>query len=55
MKGRQFLLLTGVALVMTILPWGNLPVYGGPGGGIYYANSPVGGATGTAMKNRRES
>ncbi len=38
-------LLTAVALLSL-----GTPVYAGPGGGTYYANSPAGGASGTALR-----
>lgn len=37
-------------LVLVILPLGVNPAQAGPGGGTYYANSPAGGASGTALR-----
>lgn len=55
MQGRRFLRfmgLAGLALVVAALPWGINLAYGnaGPAGVNFYANSPQGGATGTAMR-----
>lgn len=37
-------------LVMAAVPLGINPVQAGPGGGTYYANSPAGGTSGTALR-----
>lgn len=48
----RFLMLVGLAVVMAALPWGIGSAYGnaGPAGTTFYANSPSGGTTGTAMR-----
>jgi FtsP/CotA-like multicopper oxidase with cupredoxin domain len=48
MNKSIMLMLFGLALAVVALPWG--AVHAGPGGGTYYANSPAGGVTGTALR-----
>jgi FtsP/CotA-like multicopper oxidase with cupredoxin domain len=53
-KGRFIRLmgLLGLAVMVAALPWGNDLAYGnaGPAGATFYANSPQGGASGTALR-----
>ncbi len=51
MKKPRFLLLVGLALVVAALPWGANLAFGntGPAGVTFYANSPSGGTSGTAL------
>ena len=44
--GAMYLLL----LALSLVPLWVSPAYAGPGGGTYYANSPSGGASGTALR-----
>lgn len=50
MKRYRFLMLMRLTLVVAALPVEILPAYGGPGGGTYFANSPAGDVTGTALR-----
>ena len=50
MSMRRFLVFVGLAMVLAAQPWGVGPVYAGPGGGTWYANSPAGGSSGTAIR-----
>ena len=55
MNERKFLRLIGVAglaLMVAVLPWGGNLAFGntGPVGVTWYANSPSGGGTGTALR-----
>src|SRR5512136_2356461 len=50
MSMRRFLVFVGLALILAAQPWGAGPVYAGPGGGTWYANSPAGGSSGTAIR-----
>ena len=51
MRKPIFLLLMGLALMVAVLPWGGNLAFGnaGPAGVTFYANSPSGGSTGTAL------
>ena len=53
MKRPRFLLLMGLVLMLASLPWGANLAFGnaGPAGATFYANSPSGGTTGTALRN----
>jgi FtsP/CotA-like multicopper oxidase with cupredoxin domain len=44
------MILAGLILTMVMLLWGANTLHAGPGGGTYYANSPAGGASGTALR-----
>ncbi len=44
---RRLMIAAGL---VTLLAWGVSPATAGPGGGTYYANSPAGGASGTALR-----
>ncbi|MCG2770844.1 MAG: multicopper oxidase domain-containing protein [Desulfobacterales bacterium] len=48
---RPIFLLMGLALMVAVLPWGGNLAFGntGPAGVTFYANSPSGGSTGTAL------
>jgi FtsP/CotA-like multicopper oxidase with cupredoxin domain len=37
-------------MVLALLEWGSRSAFAGPGGGTYYANSPAGGLSGTALR-----
>ena len=52
MRKPIFLLLVGLALMVAGLPWGGNQAFGnaGPAGVTFYANSPSGGTTGTALR-----
>jgi FtsP/CotA-like multicopper oxidase with cupredoxin domain len=49
---NRFLMLVVLALALAALPWGIELAYGnaGPSGATFYANSPSGGASGTALR-----
>ena len=51
MRRPIFLLLMGLALMVAVLPWGGNLAFGnaGPAGSTFYANSPSGGDSGTAL------
>ncbi|GFO57178.1 hypothetical protein GMSM_41850 [Geomonas sp. Red276] len=49
MKRHVLWRVTQLMVVLAALAWG-VPVQAGPGGGTYYANSPAGGASGTALR-----
>jgi FtsP/CotA-like multicopper oxidase with cupredoxin domain len=51
MRKPSFLLLMGLAFMVAVLPWGANLAFGnaGPAGVTFYANSPSGGTTGTAL------
>jgi hypothetical protein len=50
MRSQRMLMFMALVLAVVALPWGINPAQAGPGGGTYYANSPAGGATGTALR-----
>jgi FtsP/CotA-like multicopper oxidase with cupredoxin domain len=52
MRKPIFLSLMGLALMVAVLPWGGNLAFGnaGPPGVTFYANSPSGGTTGTALR-----
>jgi len=52
MKKRKLLMLLSLAFLVVPLPWGANLAYGaaGPAGVTFYANSPSGGASGTALR-----
>jgi len=52
MKRSKFLLLMGSVLMLASLPWGTNLAFGnaGPAGVTFYANSPSGGSSGTALR-----
>ena len=50
MEKSKTLVLLVLALAVGVFSWGINPAYAGPGGGTYYANSPAGGASGTALR-----
>ena len=50
MNRRIAMYLFYALLVFAVAPWGPDLAQAGPGGGTYYANSPSGGASGTAIR-----
>ncbi len=50
MEKSKLLLLILIVLAVGTFNWGNNPAFAGPGGGTYYANSPAGGTSGTALR-----
>ncbi len=44
------LVFMGLVLSVVALPWAVDLAHGGPGGGTYFANSPAGGSSGTAIR-----
>ncbi len=50
MNRQIFWKLLSVLVVLFTVPWGINQAQAGPGGGTYYANSPSGGASGTALR-----
>src|SRR6185369_1149440 len=50
MNRRTFWKSMQALLFITVLPWGVNTAGAGPGGGTYYANSPAGGLSGTALR-----
>jgi FtsP/CotA-like multicopper oxidase with cupredoxin domain/ketosteroid isomerase-like protein len=50
MKRRHRVVILSLVLALVSLAFGLNPAYAGPGGGTYYANSPAGGVTGTALR-----
>ncbi len=54
MGGRRrflrFFMFPAFVAVVAFFLWGSSPVHAGPGGGTWYANSPAGGSSGTAIR-----
>lgn len=50
MNKHRFSVLISLLLAVAVLTLGLVPAHAGPGGGTYYANSPAGGASGTALR-----
>ncbi|KAB0666249.1 hypothetical protein F6V25_07200 [Oryzomonas japonica] len=50
MKREQFWMLLRLVLVIAVCLWSPPRVQAGPGGGTYYANTPSGGLSGTALR-----
>ncbi len=50
MNRYRWLMIGSIFLAVATLTWGINPAQAGPGGGTYYANSPAGGGTGTALR-----
>ncbi|HEY6838328.1 MAG TPA: hypothetical protein VI389_06275, partial [Geobacteraceae bacterium] len=50
MVRRNVMQLVYLLVMFAVIPWGATPAQAGPGGGTYYANSPAGGLSGTALR-----
>ncbi len=50
MHNKKFLLIAGLVLTTCVFTLCAIPAHAGPGGGTYYANSPAGGPSGTAIR-----
>ncbi len=47
---RYYCIVISLVFTLAAVVWGVAPALAGPGGGTYYANSPAGGLSGTAMR-----